>query len=188
MVLSVEGVVSYCLTHACIATLWKERCTKEWWEHWCCRVWRLWGKRQRAELGGRIRNGGATDRLWWFGRGEEGQWLYQQKPGWRPRGRAERRFMDGVKEDRKVVGVRSEDTEEIVRWVQMNWWLTHHFGNNAIMLAYKSELLTHLCPYICDCTICKASKCNNLQSVLVHSLCFSERKRVLFCFSFRWSV
>lgn len=118
-----------------------------------------------------------TDRLWWFGRVEEGQWLYQQKPGWRPRGRAKRkRFMDGVKEDMKLVGVRSEDTEETVGWTQMNWWLaaatakriswkerklmTHHFRNNAIMLT------THLYPYIRDCTTCKASKCNNL-SVLV---------------------
>lgn len=76
----------------------------------------------------------------------------------------------------KLVGVRSEDTEETVGWMQMNWWLaaatakrisrkerklmTHHFRNNARMLT------THLYPYIRDCTICKASKCNNL-SVLV---------------------
>ncbi|TWW79412.1 hypothetical protein D4764_10G0004420 [Takifugu flavidus] len=33
-------------------------------------------------------------------------------PGRRPRGRPKRRFMDGVKEDMKVVGVREEDAED----------------------------------------------------------------------------
>ena len=34
-------------------------------------------------------------------------------PGRRPRGRSERRFLDVVKEDMKLVGVREEDAEEL---------------------------------------------------------------------------
>ena len=37
-------------------------------------------------------------------------------PGRRPRGRPERRFMDAVKEDMQIVGVRVEDTEKRVKW------------------------------------------------------------------------
>ena len=37
-------------------------------------------------------------------------------PGRRPRGRPKRRFMDVVKVDMKVVGVREEDAEDRVRW------------------------------------------------------------------------
>ena len=37
-------------------------------------------------------------------------------PGRRRRGRPKRRFMDAVKEDMQVVGVRVEDTEDRVKW------------------------------------------------------------------------
>ena len=40
-------------------------------------------------------------------------------PGRRSRGRPKRRFMDVVKEDMKVVGVREEDAEDRVRWRQL---------------------------------------------------------------------
>ena len=57
-------------------------------------------------------------RLRWFRTcAEEGQWyiggrmLEMELPGRRRRGRPKRRFMDAVKEDMQVVGVRVEDTE-----------------------------------------------------------------------------
>ena len=34
-----------------------------------------------------------------------------EMPGWRPGGRPKRRFMDAVKENMKLVGVREEDAE-----------------------------------------------------------------------------
>ena len=37
----------------------------------------------------------------------------------RPRGRPKRRFMDVVKEDMKVVGVKEEEAEDSVRWRQI---------------------------------------------------------------------
>ncbi|KAF7669317.1 hypothetical protein LDENG_00206530, partial [Lucifuga dentata] len=40
-------------------------------------------------------------------------------PGRRPRGRPKRKFMDVVKEDMKLVGVREEEAEDRVRWRQM---------------------------------------------------------------------
>ena len=40
-------------------------------------------------------------------------------PDRRPKGRPKRRFMDVVKEDMKLVGVRDEDEEDRVRWRQM---------------------------------------------------------------------
>ena len=40
-------------------------------------------------------------------------------PGRRPRGRPKRRFMDEVKEDMKLVGVREEDAQDRVRWRQL---------------------------------------------------------------------
>ena len=46
-------------------------------------------------------------------------WLSFELPGRRPRGRPRRRFMDVVKEDMKVVGVREEDAEDRVRWRQL---------------------------------------------------------------------
>ena len=36
--------------------------------------------------------------------------------GMRERGRPKRRFMDAVRKDRQVVGVRVEDTENRVKW------------------------------------------------------------------------
>ena len=45
-----------------------------------------------------------------------GEELEMELPGRRPRGRPERRFMDAVKEDMQIVGVRVEDTEKRVKW------------------------------------------------------------------------
>ncbi|KAF7655305.1 hypothetical protein LDENG_00057930 [Lucifuga dentata] len=45
--------------------------------------------------------------------------LRLELPGRRPRGRPKRRFMDVVKEDMKLVGVREEEAEDRVRWRQM---------------------------------------------------------------------
>ena len=45
--------------------------------------------------------------------------LEMELPGRRQRGRPERRFMDAVKEDMQVVGVRVEDTENRVKWKMM---------------------------------------------------------------------
>ncbi|KAF7662280.1 hypothetical protein LDENG_00240050 [Lucifuga dentata] len=45
--------------------------------------------------------------------------LRLELPGRRPRGRSERRFMDAVKEDMKLVGLREEEAEDRVRWRQM---------------------------------------------------------------------
>lgn len=45
----------------------------------------------------------------------DGRMLRMELPGGRPRGRATRRFMDGVKDDMKLVGVNAEDW---VRWRQ----------------------------------------------------------------------
>ncbi|KAF7659468.1 hypothetical protein LDENG_00297190 [Lucifuga dentata] len=45
--------------------------------------------------------------------------LRLELPGRRPRGRPKRRFMDAVKEDMKLVGVREEEAEDRVRWRQM---------------------------------------------------------------------
>ena len=42
--------------------------------------------------------------------------LETELPGTRRRGRPNRRFMDGVKEDMQVVGVRVEDTKESLKW------------------------------------------------------------------------
>ena len=42
--------------------------------------------------------------------------LEMELPGRRPRGRPERRFMDAVKEDMQVVGVRVEDTKNRLKW------------------------------------------------------------------------
>ena len=62
-------------------------------------------------------------RLRWFGhvlrRDSEyigRRMLSFELPGRRPRGRPKRRFMDVVKVDMKVVGVREEDAEDRVRW------------------------------------------------------------------------
>ena len=42
--------------------------------------------------------------------------LEMELPGRRRRGRPKRRFMDAVKEDMQVVGVRIEDTENRLKW------------------------------------------------------------------------
>lgn len=46
--------------------------------------------------------------------GRDGEYIGRRMPGRRPRGRPKRRFMDGVKEDMREVGVREEDAED--RW------------------------------------------------------------------------
>ncbi|XP_016321114.1 uncharacterized protein LOC107672441 isoform X3 [Sinocyclocheilus anshuiensis] len=66
-------------------------------------------------------------RLRWFGHVQRRESEYIGKrmlrlelPGRRPRGRPKRRFMDVVKEDMKVVGLREEDAEgDRARWRQM---------------------------------------------------------------------
>ena len=65
-------------------------------------------------------------RLRWFGHVQRRdseyigrRMLSFELPGRRPRGRPKRRFIDVVKEDMKVVGVREEDTEDRVRWRQL---------------------------------------------------------------------
>lgn len=40
-------------------------------------------------------------------------------PGRRPRGRPSRRFMEGIKEDMKLVGVTEKDAKYRARWRQM---------------------------------------------------------------------
>ncbi|KAF7653604.1 hypothetical protein LDENG_00081120, partial [Lucifuga dentata] len=57
-------------------------------------------------------------RLRWFGHIGR-RMLRLELPGRRPRGRPKRRFMDVVKEDMKLVGVREEEAEDRVRWRQM---------------------------------------------------------------------
>ena len=42
-----------------------------------------------------------------------------EHPGRRQRGRPKIRFMDVVKDNMKLVGVREEDAEDKVRWRQM---------------------------------------------------------------------
>ena len=42
--------------------------------------------------------------------------LEMELPGRRRRGRPKRRFMDVVKEDMQVVGVRVEDTKNMLKW------------------------------------------------------------------------
>ena len=42
--------------------------------------------------------------------------LEMELPGRRLRGRPKRRFMNAVKEDMQIVGVRVEDTENRVKW------------------------------------------------------------------------
>ncbi|KAF7651093.1 hypothetical protein LDENG_00116160 [Lucifuga dentata] len=64
-------------------------------------------------------------RLRWFGHVQRDsehigrRMLRLELPGRRPRGRPKRRFMDVVKEDMKLVGVREEEAEDRVRWKQM---------------------------------------------------------------------
>jgi hypothetical protein len=45
--------------------------------------------------------------------------LILELPGKRARGRPKKQFMDVVKEDMKVEGVRGEEVEDMVRWRQM---------------------------------------------------------------------
>ena len=64
-------------------------------------------------------------RLRWFGHVQRreseyiGRMLRLELPGRRSRGRPKRRFMDVVREDMKLAGVREEDAEDRVRWRQM---------------------------------------------------------------------
>ncbi|KAK2875054.1 hypothetical protein Q8A73_024333, partial [Channa argus] len=65
-------------------------------------------------------------RLRWFGHVQRRNCEYigrrmlrLELPGRRSRGRPKRRFMDVVREDMKLVGVREEDAEDRVRWRHM---------------------------------------------------------------------
>ena len=65
-------------------------------------------------------------RLRWFGHVQRRdseyigrRMLSCELPCRRPRGRPKRRFMDVVKEDMKLVGVREEDTGDRLRWKQL---------------------------------------------------------------------
>ena len=65
-------------------------------------------------------------RLGWFGhvlrRDREyigRRMLGMELPGRRPRGQPKRRFMDAMKEDMKLAGVREEIAEDRARWKQM---------------------------------------------------------------------
>ena len=65
-------------------------------------------------------------RLRWFGHVQRRNCEYISRrmlrlelPGRRSRGRPKRRFMDVVREDMKLVGVREEDAEDRVRWRHM---------------------------------------------------------------------
>ena len=61
--------------------------------------------------------------LRWFGhvqRRDIGRRMLRlELPGRRPKGRPKRRFMEVVKEDMKLVGVKDEQEEDRVRWRQM---------------------------------------------------------------------
>ena len=77
------------------------------------------GTTQTGRLGGKAREA----RLRWFGHaqrrdsGDIGRRMLEMElPGRRRRGRPKRRYMDAVKEDMQVVGVRVEDTENRVKW------------------------------------------------------------------------
>ncbi|KAF7645083.1 hypothetical protein LDENG_00132800 [Lucifuga dentata] len=58
-------------------------------------------------------------RLRWFGHVQRRDSEHIGRRMLRPRGRPKRRFMDVVKEDMKLVGVREEEAEDRVRWRQM---------------------------------------------------------------------
>ena len=65
-------------------------------------------------------------RLRWFGHVQRRdseyigrRMLRMELPGRRSRGRPKRTFMDVVKEDMKLAGVREEEAEDRVRWRQM---------------------------------------------------------------------
>ena len=71
------------------------------------------GTKQTGRLGGKAREA----RLRWFGHvlrrgsGDIGRRMLEMElPGRRRRGRPKRRFMDAVKEDMQVVGVKVENT------------------------------------------------------------------------------
>ena len=75
---------------------------------------------------GRLGEKTSEARLRWFGhvqRRDSGyidrRMIEMKLPSRRRRGRPKRRYMDAVKEDMQVVGVRLEDTENRVKWKTM---------------------------------------------------------------------
>ncbi|XP_062865903.1 uncharacterized protein LOC134328668 [Trichomycterus rosablanca] len=80
------------------------------------------GTAQVKQLGDKVREA----RLRWFGHVQRRDSEYigrrmldMQLPGKRQRGRPKRRYMDAVREDMEVVGVRTEDAVDRVRWRRM---------------------------------------------------------------------
>ena len=78
-----------------------------------------------------VRCSGEKVRLRWFGHEQrrDSEYICRRMmrldlTGRRPGGRPERRFMDVVKQDLKVAGVRGEDADDGVRWRRMI-----HYGN-----------------------------------------------------------
>ncbi|XP_058258449.1 leukemia NUP98 fusion partner 1, partial [Hemibagrus wyckioides] len=75
-----------------------------------------------GHLGDKVRE----DRLRWFGHVQRRESEYicrrmldMELPGRRKRGRPKRRYMDGINEDMKLVGVSVEDGEDRDRWREM---------------------------------------------------------------------
>jgi len=80
------------------------------------------GTTQTGRLGEKAREA----RLRWFGhvqRRDSGcvgrRMLEMELPGRRQRGRPKRRYMDAVREDMQIVGIRVEDAENRERWKSM---------------------------------------------------------------------
>ena len=80
------------------------------------------GSSHVARFGNKVRE----VRLRWFGhmqRREEGHirrgMLMMEPPGRRRRGRPKRRYMDAIREDLRVAGVREEDVMDRQRWRQV---------------------------------------------------------------------
>lgn len=82
----------------------------------------------------------------------EGGWRWNWQAGRTPRGRARRRFIDVVKDDMKLAGVKAENVEDWVRWRQLiysgdawgeQWKLEEEEGKRETQI-FKIYLLTHI--------------------------------------------